>query len=107
MSAHLAPLRAASCLESLEAVSEGSPRARRNLLIGLWAGRRLGLGEAELAAYCRGVMECDHELPGDEDVLRKLAADLAAAGRPTPKAELHGALVSAQRRAYAETLHHD
>ena len=35
-------------LHSLEQATAESPRARRNLLIGLWAGRRLGLPEAEL-----------------------------------------------------------
>lgn len=84
-----------------------SPRARRNLLLGLWAARRPGVPEADVASYCRAVMEADHDGPGDADVLGKLAADLAAAGRPEPDGALREALVAAQRRAFDETRHHD
>ncbi len=89
-----------------EATAE-SPRARRNLLLGVWAARRLGLPEPEFAPHCRAVMEADHEEPGDGDVLRKLAADLASAGRPEAEGALRAALVAARRRAYDETRHHD
>ena len=94
-------------VEGMAEATADSPRARRNLLLGLWAARRLGLPEADTAPYCRAVMEADHEEQGDGDVLRKLAADLAAAGRPEPEGALREALVAAQRRAFDETRHHD
>ncbi len=94
-------------VEGLEEATADSPRARRNLLLGVWAARRLGLPEPEFAPYCRAVMEADHEEPGDGDVLRKLAADLASAGRPEAEDVLRAALVAAQRRAFDETRHHD
>ena len=94
-------------VEGLVEETADSPRARRNLLLGLWAARRLGMPEAHVASYCRDVMEADHDGPGDADVLRKLAADLEAAGRPEPEGVLREALVAAQRRAFDETRHHD
>jgi hypothetical protein len=57
--------------------------ARRNKLLGLWAAALMGKGEAEAEAYAKTVVLADFELPGDADVVAKLAKDLAAAGKPT------------------------
>ncbi|MBY0333407.1 MAG: DUF1476 domain-containing protein [Acetobacteraceae bacterium] len=93
-------------LHSLEQATAESPRARRNLLIGLWAGRRLGLPEAELPRYALDVMWVDHAEPGDADVIHKLAADFDAAGCCVGDEALRSELTVAQRRAYAETVLH-
>ncbi|WP_372839925.1 DUF1476 domain-containing protein [Phaeovulum sp.] len=50
--------------------------ARRNKLLGLWAAGLMGKAEAEAAAYAKEVVASDFEEAGDEDVYRKLAADL-------------------------------
>lgn len=94
-------------VEGLAEETADSPRARRNLLLGLWAARRLGMPPERVASYCSAVMEADHDGPGDADVLRKLAADFRAAGRPEGEGVLREALVAAQRRAFDETRHHD
>ena len=52
--------------------------ARRNKLLGLWAAERLGLDAAEADAYAKSVVQADFEEAGDEDVIRKVAGDLAA-----------------------------
>jgi hypothetical protein len=52
--------------------------ARRNKLIGLWAAGLLGKEDAD--AYAKEVVSADFEEAGDEDVLRKLRADLTAGG---------------------------
>ncbi|GEO83197.1 MULTISPECIES: DUF1476 domain-containing protein [Alphaproteobacteria] len=52
--------------------------ARRNKLLGLWAGGLLG--KADVDAYAKEVIAADFEEAGDEDVMRKLRADLAAGG---------------------------
>jgi len=52
--------------------------ARRNKLIGLWAAGLLGKADAD--AYAKEVVASDFEEAGDEDVLRKLRADLSAGG---------------------------
>jgi hypothetical protein len=54
--------------------------ARRNKLLGLWAAEQLGLAGAEADAYAKTIVAADFEKPGDEDVLRKLMADLSAKG---------------------------
>ena len=54
--------------------------ARRNKLLGEWAGRQLGLAGDELAAYAKTVVMADFDKPGDDDVLQKVAADLKGQG---------------------------
>ncbi|UWF67283.1 MULTISPECIES: DUF1476 domain-containing protein [unclassified Brucella] len=54
--------------------------ARRNKLLGLWVAERLGKKDAEAEAYAREVVVADFEEAGDEDVFRKVRADLDAAG---------------------------
>jgi hypothetical protein len=54
--------------------------ARRNKLLGLWAAGLLGKSGAEADAYAKEVVMSDFEKPGDDDVLHKLAKDLAAKG---------------------------
>lgn len=52
--------------------------ARRNKLLGLWAGGLLG--KADLDAYAKEVVASDFEEAGDEDVFRKVSGDLKAKG---------------------------
>jgi len=66
--------------------------ARRNRLLGLWAARKMGLGEAESDAYARDVVRADFEEAGDEDVIRKLLADLSAAGADVDESAIRQAL---------------
>ncbi|MFN3722231.1 MAG: DUF1476 domain-containing protein [Paracoccaceae bacterium] len=51
--------------------------ARRNKLVGLWAAGLLGKTGDEASAYAMTVVEADFEEAGIEDVVRKVAADLA------------------------------
>jgi hypothetical protein len=52
--------------------------ARRNKLLGQWAGALLG--KADIDAYAKEVVASDFDEPGEEDVVRKVAADFAAGG---------------------------
>jgi hypothetical protein len=52
--------------------------ARRNKLLGLWAAEQMGLKGDAATAYAKSVIESDFEESGDEDVFRKVAADLKA-----------------------------
>lgn len=54
--------------------------ARRNRLLGLWAAEQMGLSETEANTYAAEVVAADFEEAGDEDVFRKVAADLEAKG---------------------------
>jgi hypothetical protein len=54
--------------------------ARRNKLLGLWAADRLGKSGADAEAYAKTVVMADFQEAGDDDVLRKVQADLEAGG---------------------------
>ncbi|MCF8512082.1 MAG: DUF1476 domain-containing protein [Rhodobacteraceae bacterium] len=51
--------------------------ARRNKLVGLWAAELLGKSGDAADDYAMSVVSADFEEAGVEDVVRKVAADLA------------------------------
>lgn len=51
--------------------------ARRGKLIGLWAAEKLGKEGAAADEYAKTVLLSDLEIPGDDDIIAKLAGDLA------------------------------
>ena len=51
--------------------------ARRNKLVGLWPAGLMGKTDDAAAAYALEVVSSDFEEAGDEDVVRKVVADLA------------------------------
>ena len=55
-------------------------RNRGNKLFGLWIAERLGLHGDDAESYARDVVMVDFEMPGDDDILRKVKADLTAKG---------------------------
>ena len=64
--------------------------ARRNRLLGLWAGGLMGLEGQHLEDYAAAVVRSDIVQPGDEDVLRKVAKDLAGSGLKTTEDQVRG-----------------
>jgi len=63
-------------------------QARRNRLLGEWAGAEMGMSGEDLKAYARSVVQADFEKPGDDDVLQKVLADLSAKGVDMTEARL-------------------
>ena len=61
--------------------------SRRNKALAEWAGAKMGLTGAALEDYVKAVRKADLAEKGDDDVFRKVKADLAArASRsPTPR----------------------
>jgi hypothetical protein len=55
--------------------------ARRAKLVGLWAAEQLGKTGPEADAYAKSVVMADFEEAGDDDVFRKVRADLNAGGK--------------------------
>jgi len=53
---------------------------RRNRMLGQWAAGLMGLAGDRIDDYAKAVVKSDFELPGDEDVLRKVFEDLKGAG---------------------------
>ena len=54
--------------------------ARRDKLIGLWAAKLMGFSPEDTERYVSGLIQHDIQEPGDEDIVRKLKADLEAKG---------------------------
>lgn len=52
--------------------------ARRNHLLGLWAGEKLKKSGDDLAEYTMAVVASDLAERGDDDVLQKVSADFKA-----------------------------
>lgn len=50
--------------------------ARRNRLLGEWAAGKLGKTGEDARAYAMSVVTADFDEPGEEDVFRKVEADL-------------------------------
>jgi hypothetical protein len=71
---------------ALDAEQEFKATARRNRLLGEWAAGLMGLANAD--DYARAVVKSDLELPGDEDVLRKVFEDLKGAGLSVSEGEV-------------------
>ena len=63
--------------------------ARRNRLLGQWAAERLGMTTEDASVYAKSVVAADFEEAGDEDVYRKVAADL---GDKATEAEIRAAM---------------
>ena len=62
--------------------------ARRNKLLGEWAGAKLGLTGPALEDYVRAVRKADLAEKGDEDVFRKVRKDFDEKGVQVTDSEL-------------------
>lgn len=62
--------------------------ARRNRLLGMWAAEKLGMTGDAVAAYAKEVVAADFEEAGDDDVMRKVAGDLAKKGLSISEADV-------------------
>ena len=76
--------------------------ARRNKLLGLWAAQKLGKSGEEADAYAKSVVLADFQEAGDDDVLRKVRADLEAAGTSAAEADIRRQMTDLMERAIDE-----
>jgi hypothetical protein len=76
--------------------------ARRNKLLGLWAAGQLGKAGPEADAYAKEVVLADFEEVGDDDVFRKVKADLAAGGSTVSDDQIRAAMAELMAKAIAE-----
>ena len=65
---------------ALDQEQEFKAHARRNRALGHWAAGLMGLQAPHVDEYAKAVVKSDLELPGDDDVLRKVFEDLKGAG---------------------------
>jgi len=63
----------------LDAAQEFKAEAKRNKALGHWAAGLMGKSDAEADKYALEVIMADMEEAGDDDVFRKLRADLTSA----------------------------
>lgn len=64
----------------LDQEAEFKAHARRAKLVGLWVAGLMGLDEEAAAAYAKSVVLADLEEAGEDDLFRKVRADLDAKG---------------------------
>lgn len=76
--------------------------SRRNKMLAEWAGAKLGLSGAELEEYVKAVRRADLQEKGDDDVLRKVKADLDAKGLGIPETEIREAMNGFLAKAVTE-----
>ncbi len=77
--------------------------ARRNKLTGLWAAELMGKTGQDAADYAMTVVQADFEEAGDDDVVRKLVADLGGkASADQVKAKLAELLPVAKAQLMSE-----
>ena len=86
---------------ALDATMQFRAEARRNKLLGLWAAGLMGKTGEAAAAYAVEVISSDFEEAGVEDVVRKVAADLA--GKASAD-EIRAKLVTLMAEAKAQLL---
>jgi hypothetical protein len=67
--------------------------ARRNKLLGLWAAGKMGVTGADADAYAKEVVKADFAEAGDEDVYRKVKADLDAKSSGVSEKEIRNAML--------------
>lgn len=72
--------RAEEAKFAMDEAAEFKVMARRNKLLGLWAAELMDLHGDEAESYAKSVVLSDLEEPGDDDVFRKVRADLEKAG---------------------------
>ena len=76
--------------------------ARRNKLLGLWAAEKLGLPDAEAAAYAKEVVIADLEETGNDDVFRKIRKDFDAKGVKETDHQIRRTMDELMAKAIAE-----
>ncbi len=76
--------------------------ARRNKLLGLWLAGEFGIEGAAAEAYAKEVVVADLDEPGDEDMMRKVMADIAAKGVAVSEADVRAKLATLEGTARAQ-----
>ena len=76
--------------------------ARRNKLLGLWLAEKFGLEGEAADAYAKEVVIADLDEPGDEDVIRKVMADIAKKGVGVSEDEIRQRLEDLESTAFEQ-----
>ena len=88
----------------LDQETEFAITARRNKLLGLWLGEKLGLNDSEISEFAASVVASDLEEPGDEDVIRKCMADIKERGADISDEDIRNKIIEFSEEAYKQTI---
>ncbi|MEE2760343.1 MAG: DUF1476 domain-containing protein [Pseudomonadota bacterium] len=91
----------------LEQEAQFKVDSRRNKLLGLWLGERLGKTESQLEDYAKEVVISDLEEPGVEDVVRKVMKDIVDAGADITDTDIRAKLSEFEEEAREQILGDD
>lgn len=90
--------------QEFEYSTDGCVNARRDYILGLWAGRQLGLCDEELQHYVRDIMHTDRMTSGCDPMIDKVATDFSKKGITLANSQIRMAFQNAERTARAEML---
>ncbi len=76
--------------------------SRRNRALAEWAGAKMGLSGEALEDYIKAVRKADLAEKGDDDVVRKVKADLTAKGIAVTDTEIRGFMSEALAKAVGD-----
>lgn len=93
--------------QEIEASTEGCVNARRDYILGLWAGKQLGLNDDDLMHYVRDVIYADQKAFGVDPMINKVATDFTNHGVGMGDSHIWSALQNAERMARTEMLSTD
>ena len=88
----------------LDQETEFAITARRNKLLGLWLGEKLGLNDSEISEFAASVVASDLEEPGDEDVIRKCMADIKERGADISDEDIRNKITEFSEEAYKQII---
>lgn len=80
---------------------------RRNKLLGLWAADLMGIEGDAANEYAKEVVKADFEEVGDDDVIRKVLADLTAKGIASDADAIRAKLDEVQVEAHTQIVEGD
>ena len=89
-------------LDEIEQMTDGQVVARRNVAMGLWAGRKIGLRGRALDAYVLDVMRSDQHIPGPDDVIEKIQRDFIIHGVDCNAADIEAQLQKQERLTWQQ-----
>ena len=90
--------------QEIEASTDGCVNARRDYILGLWAGHKMGLHGDELQLYVRDVLHTDRVTPGADPMINKVAQDFSSCGVTLANSQIRVAFQNAERTARTEML---
>lgn len=77
--------------------------ARRNYLLGVWVAEKLGLAGVEAETYARELVVSEVEKTSNDEMIRKIRADLEAKGIKLSDRRIRRAMDELMGRAVSET----